>query len=212
MSVPTILIVGDDPDGIALLCRQLGPEQYNTICLDNGPHALEEAQANPDLDLILLDVSMPGMDGIEVCRALRSCPQTASIPIVLVSKTKTDEASIQRGLEAGADGYLAKPIEDVALRAWVKAALHISRLQHELTEHSPDVPPTQRELLKVFAGLSRAVNPSLQALYAAADILAHDLPEKSPDRNQVTEICTYVEKVAEIIASASLMARNSLEK
>ncbi|MFP5341161.1 MAG: response regulator, partial [Gammaproteobacteria bacterium] len=81
---PTILIVDDTPDNIMLLSRLL-KDKYHTKVATNGSTALQVAAATPDLDLILLDVMMPGMDGYEVCRRLKANPLTSHIPVLMVT-------------------------------------------------------------------------------------------------------------------------------
>jgi CheY-like chemotaxis protein len=83
---------------------------YNVVCASSGEEALEKAISNTP-DLILMDVVMPGMDGLEVCRELRKNPRTMKLPIVLVSFRNGDQ-SIQDGYESGCTDYLLKPVQD----------------------------------------------------------------------------------------------------
>jgi CheY-like chemotaxis protein len=206
--VATVLVVDDSPANLNVLSQLLARDAYTIRVAGSGADALEVARAQADqLDLILLDVALGDTDGITVCKSLKGDPRTRAIPVVLISGVQTDDESISRGLDAGAEGYLVKPITDNALRAWVRATLRISQLQRELTDQNAGRAITETELLRVFSSLSHAVNNPLQALYAAADTLALELPAESQEQALVGEIITQAEHVAQIVAGASLRAR-----
>ncbi|MBF0255480.1 MAG: response regulator [Gammaproteobacteria bacterium] len=113
MEAKTILVVDDAPANIDLSSQML-KEQYRVKAATNGDKALASAAKAPP-DLVLLDVMMPGMDGYEVCRQLKSNPQTARIPVVFLS-AKISREDQQRGMDMGAIGYLTKPVEEARLR------------------------------------------------------------------------------------------------
>ncbi len=125
-----VLVVDDLPLNIKVLEAKLSSEYFEVITADNGASALELARsANPDI--ILLDVMMPGMDGFEVCQRLKSAPETVHIPVVMV--TALGEVSDRvRGLEAGADDFLTKPVNDMALFARVKSLVRVKTMVDEL--------------------------------------------------------------------------------
>lgn len=118
-----VLVVDDIIPNVKLLEAKLTSEYYDVITATNGAQALEKALADTP-DLILLDVMMPGMDGFEVCRRLKANVQTAHIPVVMVTAL-TDSADKVRGLEAGADDFLSKPVNDVALMARVRSLVRL---------------------------------------------------------------------------------------
>ena len=103
-----ILVVDDIPANVRLLEAKLSSEYFDVITASSGPQAIEIARAESP-DIVLLDVMMPGMDGFEVCKRLKSDPQTAHIPVVMVTAL-SDVSDRVRGLEAGADDFLTKPI------------------------------------------------------------------------------------------------------
>jgi len=125
-----ILVVDDVLPNVKLLEAKLSAEYYQVFVARNGPEALERVAAD-DPDLVLLDVMMPGMDGYEVCRRLKADPNTAHIPVVMV--TALSEANDRvRGLEAGADDFLTKPVNDVALFARVRSLVRLKMTMDEL--------------------------------------------------------------------------------
>lgn len=120
----TVLVVDDNADMRAYLGRLLSAE-YQVRLFGDGRAALEAARADPP-DLVLADVMMPGMDGVELLAALRAGPATAAVPVVLLSARAGQEAAVG-GLAAGADDYLVKPFSAAELRARVRTHLELSR-------------------------------------------------------------------------------------
>src|SRR5438045_1954537 len=124
-----ILVVDDVELNVRLLEAKLANEYFEVIAADNGPIALELAE-NELPDIILLDVMMPRMDGLEVCRRLKANPRTTDIPVVMVTAL-SDIADRLRGLEAGADDFLTKPVNDIALFARVRSLVRLKRMLEE---------------------------------------------------------------------------------
>jgi len=125
-----ILVVDDVPANVKLLEAKLKNEYYDVISALDGFQAIKAAKENKP-DLILLDVMMPGMDGFECCRRIKADPEIAHIPIVMVTAL-SEKADRVRGLEAGADDFLTKPVNDTALFARVKSLIRIKMLTDEL--------------------------------------------------------------------------------
>lgn len=119
-----ILIVDDEPDITALVSYNLKKEGYGVAVVHEGGEALDLAKKK-DFDLIILDLMLPGVHGMEVCRLLRAGHRTKAVPIIMLT-AKGDETDRVRGLEAGADDYLAKPFSPRELIARVKAVLRRS--------------------------------------------------------------------------------------
>jgi two-component system cell cycle response regulator len=124
-----VLVVDDIEANVRLLQAKLEVEYYEVLTAPEGQTALEKA-ALEQPDIILLDVMMPGMDGFEVCRRLKANPATHHIPVVLVTALDGRRDRLT-GLESGADDFLTKPIDDVALFARVRS---LTRLKHVLDE------------------------------------------------------------------------------
>lgn len=118
-----VLVVDDILPNVKLLEAKLSSEYYDVLTATSGEEALRRvASDNPDL--VLLDVMMPGMDGFEVCRRIKNDPLHAHIPVVMVTAL-TDSEDRVRGLEAGADDFLSKPVKDTALMARVRSLVRL---------------------------------------------------------------------------------------
>jgi two-component system, cell cycle response regulator len=124
-----ILVVDDVTVNVRLLEAKLATEYFNVITATDGRKALALALTERP-DIVLLDVMMPGMDGFEVCRRLKADPRTAGIPVVMVTAL-SDVSDRVKGLEAGADDFLTKPVNDVALFARVRSLVRLKRMIEE---------------------------------------------------------------------------------
>ncbi|MDF1505527.1 diguanylate cyclase [Roseisolibacter sp. H3M3-2] len=125
-----ILVVDDHEDNVELLRARLAARGYEIETARDGLEALERVHARAP-DLILLDVMMPKLDGIEVVRRLKGNPELPFIPIIMQTALETTEDKVE-GLDAGADDYITKPIDFAELEARVKSLLRIKALQEEL--------------------------------------------------------------------------------
>ncbi len=121
MTRPTVLVIDDEKDVRHLLRVTFEKHGYDVVAAEDGESGLRAAAAAPP-DAVLLDVMMPGIDGLEVCRRLRSDPRTARLPVLLLT-AKAEEADRVVGLELGADDYVVKPFSPRELVARVKALL-----------------------------------------------------------------------------------------
>ena len=125
-----ILVVDDIPANVRLLEARLTAEYFEVATATNGFDALEICETDK-IDVVLLDVMMPGMDGFEVCRRLKSSKSTTHIPVVIA--TALDQVSDRiRGLEAGADDFLTKPVNDMQLVTRIRSLVRLKMLTDEL--------------------------------------------------------------------------------
>ncbi len=120
-----ILIVDDEPDLLELVKHQLGKEHYEVTTAQDGEVALAQARRQPP-DLVVLDLMLPGIDGLEVCRRLKSDPRTMHVPIIMLT-AKGEESDAVIGLSQGADDYVRKPFGSKELVARIAARLRSSR-------------------------------------------------------------------------------------
>ena len=119
---PRILVVDDEEDLLELVRYNLTKEGYDVECVDSGEDALRSARREPP-DLIVLDLMLPAVDGLEVCRRLKAESKTREVPIIMLT-AKSEESDMIAGLERGADDYIAKPFSPRVLTARVRALLH----------------------------------------------------------------------------------------
>ena len=124
---PTILVIEDERDILNLLSLYLGKEGYTVQSASDGLSGLQWARRHHP-SLIILDLMLPEMDGLEVCKRLRSLPETTQVPIIMLT-AKTEESDKIVGLELGADDYVSKPFSPKELVARVKALLRRSERQ-----------------------------------------------------------------------------------
>ena len=115
-----ILVVEDDPDIAELVEHHLSRAGFSTSVVGTGTDALAQIRQRPDL--VVLDLMLPGLSGFEICRMMRSDPQTASVPIIMLTARAEEEARVQ-GLELGADDYVTKPFSPRELVARLRAVL-----------------------------------------------------------------------------------------
>lgn len=125
-----VLVVDDVPANLKLLDAKLTAEYFDVLKASSGIEALEIVKEQPP-DIILLDVMMPGMDGFEVCRRLKAMPETEHIPVIMVTALDQPKDRVQ-GLEAGADDFLTKPLNDLALFARVRSLVRLKMVTDEL--------------------------------------------------------------------------------
>jgi class 3 adenylate cyclase/CheY-like chemotaxis protein len=154
MSTPAkILVVDDTPQNVKLLADLLAVKGYAVVTAADGAQALEKLAAETP-DLVLLDVMMPGLNGYQVCERIREDARTALLPVVLVTALDPHQERV-KGIEAGADDFLSKPISQQELFARVKSLLRIKRLQDEVKEWNAKLETRVREQVAQLERLGR---------------------------------------------------------
>lgn len=156
----TILIVDDEFSGRQTLESILEGEGYNIVMAENGPQALSKAKSILP-DVILLDVMMPGMTGFEVCEKIRSDPEVAEIPIIILTALD-DRDSLLTGLKAGADDFISKPFDRFELRARLIGITRLNRYQKLLQE--------RQKLQKAHKRLMDAYEATIEGWSHAMDL------------------------------------------
>jgi two-component system, cell cycle response regulator len=142
-----ILVVDDHPDNVELLRARLESRGYEVEGANGGEEALEKLKANPP-DLMLLDVMMPKVDGMEVVRRLKADKSLPFIPVIMQTALDSTENKVE-GLDAGADDYITKPINFPELDARVKSLLRIKKLQEDLSNRERELEEMNERLLRI---------------------------------------------------------------
>jgi adenylate cyclase len=150
----TVLAVDDQPPNLRLLEAVLSPRGYRVIMASSGEQALELLPSS-GADLVLLDIVMPGIDGYEVCRRIRAAPETAFLPVVMITASGHQEKT--RAIEAGADDFVSKPFDQSELLARVASLARIKRYHDTVTKQAA-------ELAQWNAELEARVNTQLEEL------------------------------------------------
>lgn len=131
----TVLIVDDNDDNIFLLESIITSHGYNVLSAGGGQEALDLVKAKrAELDIIILDVMMPGIDGLEVTKSIKTNSRTRHIPIILLTAKQKNRSDVAKGLDLGADDYLSKPVDSMELMARVRSSLRTKKLQDKLTQ------------------------------------------------------------------------------
>ncbi len=165
----TILIVDDEPGGRETLDALLTPSGHNLHFCDNGLDALKQASILQP-DIILLDIMMPVMDGFEVCRRLRMDPLLADVPVVMTTALD-DKVSRIRGIEAGADDFITKPIDRMEIRARVNTIIRLNRYRKLMKQ--------QADLLQAHHELQDAYDATLKGWVRALDFRDNETGDHS---------------------------------
>lgn len=189
----TIMVVDDDPVILKLLTTTLDGAGYGTLTVTDGRQCLERAaQVRPDL--ILMDISMPDMDGIDTCQKLKQDPALESIPVVFVT-ANTDDQTLEKAFEAGGIDYVRKPANRVELIARVRSAL----TQREAIEKQTEKDKLEAAL-ETAGGVCHKLNQPLQYVLGAIQILMMDLGPQDPKFEQLDKIREKVEQMGKITA------------
>ena len=188
MSAPAkILVVDDTPANIKLLGDLLSSRGYQVSTAVNGEEALAKV-ASERPDLVLLDVMMPGLSGYDVCRRIRADPATVLLPVVMCTSLDPQQERV-KGIEAGADDFLSKPVNQPELFARVKSSLRVKALHDELALLNANLEKRVAEQvseIERLARLKRFVSPRVGDLILAGEV---DDPLKT-HRREITVVFT----------------------
>jgi len=194
-----VLVVDDIPANVKLLEARLSAEYFDILTAYSGEDALSILERER-VDVILLDVMMPGLDGFEVCRRIKSNPKTHYIPVVMVTALDQTSDRIQ-GLECGADDFLTKPVDDIALITRVRNLARLKMLNDEMLMRAS----TSRQMgVSEDAALERALSGQ------SGNIVIVDDHQRSADRltralekSHAVTLCTEPDSALEILSNSA---------
>jgi signal transduction histidine kinase len=219
---PRVLAVDDQPDFLRLLQFRLHAAGMDCIACSDGPAALKTLATQP-VDLVILDVMMPHMDGFEVCRRIKANERTRDIPVVFLTARREPGDRI-RGLQVGGHDYLSKPIEQQELLARTRAALRVKQLQDQLKEQlhlQQQINELHQEKLsqhwqivlgQLASSLAHEINNPLAAALGGAQLLGLEkaLSPEGRQRAQVIDECLV--RAGKKLRSLLLIAQTTREQ
>jgi two-component system, sensor histidine kinase and response regulator len=209
MATPSILVVDDQPINVQLLKRKLERESIRVFTATNGAEALE-VTAKEKPDLILLDVMMPDMDGLEVCQRLQAQEDTRSIPIIFVTARTAKESKLE-GLAVGAVDYITKPIDLDETMARVKTQLRVVEVNRQMIDLQRRLEEARKAATigAVTQGIAHNLNNLLGVVIGYLDLVKayHDRPEQV--RKNAQHVEEAVQRIVVIIKQLSSLVTKS---
>lgn len=209
---PRVLVVDDQPVNIKLLERMLAREQMEVISALNGADAIDLTRsAKPDV--ILLDVMMPELDGLEVCRRLKANEETRSIPIIFVTARTGTQEKVE-GLDAGAADYLTKPIDIEETRARVRTQLRIQEMHRENLRLQADLAKVKQAAAvgAISEGIAHNLNNLLGVAVGYLDLLKEHIgkPERAEKaRKALGNVDKAFQRMVSLIRQLNAIARET---
>ncbi len=188
-----ILVVDDSSDNVEVLKTVLEYNTYDVLTACTGEEGIRIAREEAP-DLILMDVIMPGLDGIETCRLLTREESTRHIPVIMLT-AKHEPEDLQQGLEAGAVDYVKKPFVIVELLARVKAALRLKKAQDRLVEQEKKI-----AVMELAGAAAHELNQPLTVINCQAKLLEESLEKRHiPPSREMEIIYESIGKMTDII-------------
>ncbi len=203
---PKILVVDDQPVNITLMQKKLESEKMTVLTARSGFEALEAVAAEPP-DLILLDVMMPGMDGLEVCHRLKSNEDTRTIPIIFLTARDSREGMFE-GLGAGAADYITKPVDLDETVARVRAQLHY----HEIFKQNIDLTQRLAEARRAATmgalsqGISHNLNNLLGVIFGYLELAKNSVGKPEMTRKHLDKIDEAVNRMTRMIRQVTTVS------
>jgi DNA-binding response OmpR family regulator len=194
---PLVFVVDDDPAILPLLAAVLEPEVLRLEGASGGQEALDRIEAGLSPDLLILDVMMPAMGGLQVLERLKVRPEFGQVPVILLTARSRSE-DLVAGLEAGATDYVIKPFHVAELRARVRSALRLRSLFLELRAAREAALHQERlrVLVETTGGIAHALNQPLTAALLKLEVLLARRAEPSASPGELEFLLGAVEKVA----------------
>ncbi len=204
-ATPTILVVDDQPINVQLLKRKLERENMRVVAAYNGLEALELVRKEKP-DLILLDVMMPDMDGIEVCQRLQASEDTKAIPVIFVTARTSKEGKIE-GLNVGAVDYITKPIDLDETLARVQTQLRFVAINREMIELQRRLVDARRAstIGAVTQGIAHNLNNLLGVVMGHLDLIKAYYDKPDQVKKNVQHVEDAVGRIVSIIKQLSLL-------
>lgn len=192
VSKSTVFIVDDSPVSSKIISRMLKKNSdYYSVKIWDGPECIKKAkEVKPDL--ILLDIQMPGMNGIEVCKVLRKDEQTYDIPVIFVTAS-TDNETLKEAFESGGTDYVRKPVNKIELLARIKSVLIQKKLEKRLMEKEK-----LNGVLEMAGGICHDLNQPMQVVSGYSELLLMDMGKENSAYPYIKMIKEQIDEMGSI--------------
>lgn len=187
----TLLVTDDDIFNLKIILRILEKNGYHTLSALNGYDCLLLAEKEQP-DLILLDIRMPEMDGLEVCRRLKQNPATAEIPVIFVTGETNDDV-LKEAFESGGADFVRKPVNRIELLSRVKSELTHQIFVRKLLEEEKF-----QGVIEMAGAVCHELNQPMQAISGYTELLMMDIDDQDPRYGRIEKIKTQVDRMGEI--------------
>ncbi len=198
-----ILVVDDSESARALIRRYLKETSVKAAFAENGAQAIQKAKSNP-FDLILMDVQLPDINGIDVCRMLKSDARTKDIPVVFVT-VATDKTSLVEGFQAGAVDYITKPFEKEELLARVNTHLRLKKYMEELVVARKKAEESERLKMAFLSNMSHEIRTPMNSIIGFAELLQDEnlTPEERKEFSSIVinsgeQLLNIIDEILEV--------------
>ena len=202
---PNILLVDDDPVNLNLIRAMLIEEGYEVQSAENGRQCLELVDA-VHTHLVLMDVEMPLMDGIQACRQMKRDAACQAVPVIFVT-AHTDDETLQAAFEAGGSDYVRKPVSRIELLARVRTALFQRMAFERRTEEEK-----LKSVLETAGGVCHELNQPLQYVLGAVQLMMMDIAFDDPLYERMKSVVARVEQMGEITRKLTEITRYRTRK
>ena len=180
-----VLIVDDEAANLELAAALVSAEGYQPILASDGETALQQIQAHRP-DIIILDIVMPKMNGIETCRKIKTNPRSYSIPVIIVTALNSQEEKM-KAIAAGADDFITKPFDRMELSARLKSLIRLKAIHDRLEANLASLKEMQRVREELLARAAKDVESPLKVIAECLQAVAAEQQQLSPETGQKIE-------------------------
>jgi two-component system cell cycle response regulator len=219
----TVLLVDDEKMNLRILRTILRQGNYRFLEAESGEEALKVMQQK-EVDLVVLDLMMPGMDGFQTLEVIKRNPSTTFVPVIIASALK-DSADIEKGLELGANDYFTKPLSDddrrFQLPLKVRNLIKMKKMQDELANLNQELKRMQDKLIEkekesvvveMAGAASHELNQPLTAILGNLQLISAKLPPDDPMMERVNKVLNQVDRMVELVKKIGKITRYKTKK
>jgi DNA-binding response OmpR family regulator len=196
--MPKVLIVDDEAVNLELAEALIQAEGYQAILASDGEIALQKIQEKPDI--IMMDIVMPRMNGIETCRKIKTNPLSYAIPVIIVTALNTQEEKL-KAIKAGADDFIAKPFDRAELSARLKSLIRLKAIHDRLEVSLSSLKEMQRVREELLARAAKDVEPPLRVIAECLQAITAEQHQLTPETSAKIEPAMFCLDMASTMAN-----------